>query len=79
MTICPDDFLTYNLMTWRLLNLWPDDWPVDSLIGAIAPVGVAGHVAGEDVITKEVAQVQISPSYSAQAQTGTQHILLQWQ
>ena len=61
------------------LNWWPDDSPVDSLIGAISPVGVAGHVAGEDVIAKEVAEVQISPSYSAQAQTGTQHILLQWQ
>ena len=67
-------------MTWWLLtNWWPDVSPVDSLIGAIAPVGVAGHVAGEDVITKEVAQVQVSPSYSAQAQAGTQHILLQWQ
>ena len=57
-------------------NLWPDDSPVDSLIGAIAPVWVAGHMAGEDVIAKEVAQVQISPSYSAEAQAGTQHILL---
>ena len=63
-------------MTWRLLNWWLDDSPVDSLIGAIAPVWVAGHMTGEDVIAKEVAEVQISPSYSAQAQTGTQHILL---
>ena len=63
-------------MTW-----WPltDDWPVDSLIGAISPVGVTRHVAGEDVIAQEVAQVKISPSYSTQAKTGTQHILLQWQ
>ena len=57
-------------------NWWPDDSPVDSLIGAIAPVGVAGHMTGEDVIAKEVAQVKIPASYSAQAQTGTQHILL---
>ena len=72
----PDDSTTDDLMT---LNWWPDDSPVDSLIGAISPVGVAGHVAGEDVITKEVAKVQISSSYSAQTQAGTQHILLKWQ
>ena len=28
-----------------------NDSPVDALIGAVPPVGVAGHVAGEDVIT----------------------------
>ena len=46
---------------------FPLNPPVDSLIGAVSPVGVAGHVAGEDVITKEVAEVQVPPSYSAQA------------
>ena len=53
-----------------------NDPPVDALVGAVPPVGVAGYVAGEDVIAEEVAEVQVPPGYSAQAQAGTQHLLL---
>ena len=40
------------------------DVSLDSLIGTIAPVGVAGNMAGEDVIAKEITQVNISSSNS---------------
>ena len=40
------------------------DVSLDSLIGTISPVGVAGNMAGEDVIAKEITQVNISSSNS---------------
>ena len=58
------------------MTLYHYDPPVDALVGAVSPVGVAGHVAGEDVITEEVAEVQVPPGYSAQAQADAQHLLL---
>lgn len=40
------------------------DVPADPLICAIPPVGVAGDMAGEDVIAKEVANIKVSTSNS---------------
>ena len=41
------------------------DVPSHSLIGSVSPVGVAGNMAGEDVATQEVANVQVSTSNPA--------------
>ena len=57
------------------MTLYHYDPPVDALVGAVPPVGVAGHMAREDVITEKVAEVQVPPGYSAQAQAGAQHLL----
>ena len=54
-------------------NHYHVDSPADPLICAIPPVGVAGDMAGEDVIAKEVAEIQVPSSHSSQ---GWRNVLL---